>query len=141
VDQVMGYGIQPGGFAPFSLRFGQGQPDIAERFELRLGGETWENDPAAVIYGADALSWTDGSSFDSVGRLVISGEVTNTSEQPAYNLRAIATVFDADERVIGAAFSEVTTQLQPGASTAYAVTLPDLGGEPVNYIISIQGTD
>ncbi|MBW4436549.1 MAG: FxLYD domain-containing protein [Pleurocapsa minor GSE-CHR-MK-17-07R] len=141
VDQVMGYGIQPGGFAPFSLRFGQGQPDIALRFELRLGGETWVNDPAAVIYGADALSWTDGSSYDTVGRLVLSGEVSNTSAEPIYNLRAVATVFDAEERVIGAAFSEVSTQLAPGDSTAYAVTVPDLGGDPVNYIISIQGTD
>jgi hypothetical protein len=34
VDTVMGYGIPPGGFAPFSLRFGQGQPALTTHYEL-----------------------------------------------------------------------------------------------------------
>ena len=72
VDQVMGYGIPPGGFAPFSLRFGQGQPSLATTYTLTLGGEDWQ--PAStepVIYGQNEMTWTDESRFDSFNRLVI----------------------------------------------------------------------
>ena len=40
-DTVMGYDIPPGGFAPFSLRFGGGQPSLATQYELTLGGDDW----------------------------------------------------------------------------------------------------
>lgn len=141
VDTIMGYGIEPGGFAPFSLRFGSGQPSIAEDFMLRLGGDSWHNDPEAVIFGANALEWTDESSFNSDGNLTISGQITNVIAAPVYNLRVFVTVFDDQQRVIGAAWSEVTPQLLAGESANYNLILPELGGDPVNYIVGAQATD
>lgn len=141
IDTIIGYGIEPGGFAPFSLRFGGGQPSIAQDFTLRLGGETWQNDPDAVIYGANALEWTDVSGFNADGNLTISGEITSVKDSSVYNLRVFVTVFDGQQRVIGAAWADVTPQLLAGESVNYSLILPDLGGDPVNYIIGAQATD
>jgi hypothetical protein len=141
VADVMGHGIPPGGFAPFSVRFGQGQPSVATNYVLRLGGEGWQNSPDAMIHSADSLAWTDESRFDDISRLVISGEIENVGDQPVRNLRAIITVFDGAQRVIGAAWADVTPQLLAGETVAYTVTVPELGGDPINYIVNVQGTD
>lgn len=145
VDTVMGHGIPPGGFAPFSLRFGQGQPSIATNFVLHVGSE--EGDGAKVeileegmLIGADELTWTDESSFDELNRLVISGEVTNIGERMARQLRATVTVFNSGQQVIGAAFADLSPgTLAPGESTPFSILLPELGGEPANYIVNVQG--
>jgi hypothetical protein len=141
VDTVMGYGLTPGAFAPFSLRFGQGQPAIAADVVVRVGGTDWQSDPDAVIFGADALDWQDASRFDDQGRLSIEGSVRNSSASSVYNVRAIATIFDEAERVIGTAWADVTPQLRAGETAPYALVVPELGGEPVNYIVVLQATD
>jgi len=144
IDTVMGHGIAPGGFAPFSLRFGQGQPSGAREFLLRIGGEVdgeiWLPDPEARVVGAEALSWTDESTFDELGRLHISGIVTNNGERPVRDLRAIATIFDGAGSVIGAAFLDIEPAvLAAGEEAPFALMLPELGGDPVNYIVTVQG--
>lgn len=144
VDMVMGHGIPPGGFAPFSLRFGQGQPSIASDFVLNVGSE---EDGAQVeileegaLIGAGELAWTDESSFDQLNRLVIDGEVTNTGERMARQLRATVTVFNTAQQVIGAAFADLSPgTLAPGETTGFSLLLPELGGEPANYIVNVQG--
>ena len=143
VDIVMGLGIPPGGFAPFSLRFGQGQPSIAAEFLLRVGNEPEgaqvEILPDDALIGAGDLNWTDGSSFDNLERLVISGEITNTGERLSRQLRVTVTVFDTAQHVIGAAFSDLSPgSLAPGETTSFSILLPDLGGEPANYIVNVQ---
>lgn len=138
VDTIMGAGIPPGGFAPFSLRFGGGQPSTTATFVLTLGKE-WLPEPVTII-GPEALSWTDSFAYDIDGRLVISGQVTNTGSVTARALQAIATVFDPAQNVIGAAFADVSpTALAAGETGAFTITLPEIGGEPVNYIVSVQG--
>jgi hypothetical protein len=144
VDTVMGLGIPPGGFAPFSLRFGQGQPSIASDFLLRVGTE--EEDVVIEILeegsliGAGELSWTDESSFDELTRLIIDGEVTNTGERTARQLRATVTVFNTAQQVIGAAFTDLSPgTLAPGETSSFSILLPELGGEPANYIVNVQG--
>jgi hypothetical protein len=146
VDIVMGHGIPPGGFAPFSLRFGQGQPSIASEFLLRIGNEPESGQVEmlgeAALIGAGELTWTDESSFDNLERLVISGEVSNNGGRLARQLRATVTVFDAAQHVIGAAFSDLSPgSLPPGETTAFSILLPDLGGEPANYIVNVQGLE
>jgi hypothetical protein len=144
VDTVMGHGIPPGGFAPFSLRFGQGQPSIASEFVLRIGSDeadapigTLED---AALIGAGELAWTDQSSFDELNRLVIDGAVTNSGERSARQLRATVTVFNTAQQVIGAAFADLSPgTLAPGETTAFSILLPELGGEPANYIVNVQG--
>jgi hypothetical protein len=141
VDQVMGHGIPPGGFAPFSLRFGQGQPSLALTYSLTLGGEAWQpTNP--VIYGQNEMTWTDESHFDSFSRLVVSGSVTNISDHEIREPRAIITVFDSAQNVIGAGFGDITPaerELAPGETATFEITLPELGGDPENYIVNVQG--
>lgn len=139
VDVVMGHGIPPGGFAPFSLRFGGGQPAQAAGYQVLLGKD-WTPVGDSALYGADALAWTDESSFDGFGRLLVRGEVTNVSDQPVRDARATVTVFDSAQNVIGAGFADIApAELEPGASTTFEIPLEDVGGEPVNYIVNIQG--
>jgi len=140
VDTVMGYGLPPGGFAPFSLRFGQGEPARTENYELSLGNEAWKPDTQATIIGPDELEWTDESAFTEAGQLVIDGTVTNTSQQAVRDLRAVVTVFDDAQTVIAAGFSDVTpARLSPGETTAFQITVPEMGGTPAHYIVNVQG--
>ncbi|MCB9453553.1 MAG: hypothetical protein H6672_19145 [Anaerolineaceae bacterium] len=140
VDTVMGYGVQPGAFAPFSLRFGQGQPSEAVTYDLVVGGEGWQPDTSSVIYGPDELTWTDESSFTTDGQLIVSGTVTNISTDPVRNVRVVASVFGGAQNVIAAAFSDLPlSPLMPGETVPFQVIMPEMGGEPVNYIVNVQG--
>jgi hypothetical protein len=142
VDQIMGYGIPPGGFAPFSLRFGGGQPSLATIYSVALGGQGWQ--PSAtetVLFGQNEMTWTDESRFDSFNRLIISGTVTNISTANIRQPRATVTVFDSAQNVIAAGFADISApELAPGQTAPFEITLPEIGGEPENYIVNIQGT-
>lgn len=142
VDQIMGYGIPPGGFAPFSLRFGGGQPSLATIYSVALGGQGWDEAASeTVLYGQNEMTWTDESQFDSFNRLIISGTVTNISTQNIRQPRATVTVFDRAQNVIAAGFADVTApELAPGQTAPFEITLPEIGGAPENYIVNIQGT-
>jgi hypothetical protein len=139
-DVPMGYGILPGEFAPFSLRFGQGQPAIARTYTLTLGDGDWQPPPAGVIHGGDVLRWEDESAFNEQGELVISGTVTNTGGQTVRSPRAVVTVFGPDQTVIAARFADLTvTALQPGTAAPFEIIVPELGDQPEEYIVTIQG--
>jgi len=140
VDVVMGLGVPPGGFAPFSLRFGA-RPAGAIDYRLAVGGANWALSADVALVSADALTWTDGSRFDDFGRLVISGIVTNISPDTIQAPRAIATIFDAAGLVIGAGAVDVGTAgtLAPGEDAAFDILIPETGGDPANYIVSVQG--
>ncbi|MBE2267331.1 MAG: hypothetical protein IAE80_03805 [Anaerolinea sp.] len=139
VDQVMGYGIPPGGFAPFSLRFGGGQPSTAASYTVRLGTD-WTPIGEGEIYGAESLTWTDESTFDASNRLIVRGSVTNISDHPITGLRATVTVFDSAQNVIGAVYSDLSpAELEPGASLPFEIPVPEIGGEARNYILNLQG--
>ena len=136
-DTVMGHGIPPGGFAPFSLRFGQGQPAMSRSFELRLGAD-WQPAPATLA-GPEVLSWTDESVLEG-GRLTISGTVTNIGGQTVRAPRAVATVFDVAQTVIAAGFAPADAEtLASGETARYVVGIPEIGGQPANYIVYVQG--
>lgn len=136
-DQVMGHGIPSGSFAPFSLRFGQGQPALGMSYEIRLGAN-WEPS-AATLAPPDALTWTDESVLEG-GRLAISGTVTNVSETPVRAPVAVATVFDSAQTVIAAGFGVADVEvLEAGATARFTVGIPEIGGQPANYIVYVQG--
>jgi len=140
VDTVMGHALAPGGFAPFSLRFGQGVPAGAVRYALTLGGDGWQPGPSNVVYGPDRLDWIDESRFDDFGRLVISGVVTNVGAEPVGDLRAAAAVFDAAGSVIAAGYSDIAAaRLGPNESARFEIVIPEMGGAPALYTVSVQG--
>jgi hypothetical protein len=138
-DTIMGHGIPPGGFAPFSLRFGQGQPSLAVDYRLTVGAG-WQPDTSVRLIGQEALSWTDSFDYDVFGRLIIGGTVTNNGGASVEALRAAVTVFDGAQNVIAAGFSDLDPgTLAPGESAPFEILLPDVGGTPANYIVNIQG--
>lgn len=137
-DVTMGWGIPPGGFAPFSLRFGEGQPAAASQFRITLGGDEWPAESGEVV-GTDRLDWTDEFSFEA-GQLIVRGTVQNISDVPVNDVRATLTVFDNAQNVIGAGFIDVNPPtLAPQAAGEYQIILNDLGGTPANYILNVQG--
>ncbi len=137
-DVVMGYGIPPGGFAPFSLRFGQ-QPALSTGYELSVGSADWHNDPTRHIYGDESLEWTDDSSL-SAGQLTVTGTVHNKGPETVRKLRAVVTVFDAQQRVVAARFTDLNPGiLQADESAPFGVLIPELAGQPANFIVNLQG--
>lgn len=139
VDTVMGYSLPPGGFAPFSLRFGQGQPALTTSYTLMLGSADWNPSPPETVYGSDQLTWTDQSTFTPQGALAIHGTVTNTSAQVVGSPRAVVTVFNSQQNVIAAGFVDVAEQLGAGETASFQLVVPEIGGIPANYIVNVQG--
>ena len=139
MDVPMGYAILPGGFAPFSLRFGQGQPALTASYELIAGAEDWQPDTEAEVYGPDDLSWIDASSFDEDGHLVVSGTVTNIGERLLHSLRVMVTVFDNQQNVIAARFMDLNiSELRPNESTTFDIVVTEIGGDPAQYVVNVQ---
>jgi hypothetical protein len=139
VDVPMAYAVLPGGLAPFSLRFGQGQPALAAYYELLAGSPDWQNQPDTVVYGPGDLSWIDQSTYDENEQLVVSGTVTNIGERLLRRPRATVTVFDAAGNVIAARFAELDAELlRPNESASFRAAIPEIGGEPAQYVVSVQ---
>ena len=140
VDTVMGLALPSGGFAPFSLRFGQGQPVGVTRYTLSLGDATWTPPKMAPLYGSEALTWTHDTKFSSDGSLFIVGQATNKSPDSICATRASVTLFDAKNHVIAAGFADAKlADLPPGATTDYTILISEAGGTPANYIVNVQG--
>ncbi len=140
LDVVMGYAIPPGGFAPFSLRFGGGQPSETVNYSLSIGDAEWQPGEVPTVYGADFLVWTDETSYNQNDQLIVSGTVTNNGEQIVSEARAVVTVFNEARNVIAAGFADVDRLLLPPGETAtYFILVPDIGGAPANYIVNVQG--
>lgn len=137
VDLAMGHAISPGGFAPFSLRFGGGQPEAARGFRVSVGaGEPL----VSTLAEAGSLIWTDNATFEPDNLLTISGEVTNAGGEQVHEVRVVATVFDAAQNVIGAAHATLQPPtLGSGESAPYRIAFAELGGAAVNYIVTVQG--
>lgn len=135
---VMGYAIESGGFAPFSVRFGQGQPVNATRYTVSIGDETYTPQEEQVI-GFPILQWEDGTQTTPEGAVFVTGTVTNTGDNDVLVPRAIATLFDNTGRVIGAAFADTdTTQLGAGETANFNILVSEVGGAPSNYVVNVQ---
>lgn len=138
VDTTMGYGLPPGGYAPFSLRFGQGQPADVTGYTLTLGAPNWQAEEEALA-PADALRWEDASQYSAEGQLFITGTATNVSDAPLRQPLAVATVLDARGRLIGAGFAPLNASaVMPGESADFVILVADPGGTPANYSVQVQ---
>ncbi len=133
-DTTMGHGVPPGGYAPFSLRFGQGQPADASRFTLTL-----DNGPVVeggMLDGRD-LTWSNETILLPEGHLLIEGTVTHIGAAPLTDVIATVTVFDADRRVIAAGFTTLA-DMAPGDSDTFQIRVPELGGDPLDSFVTVQ---
>jgi len=139
VDVVMGYTLRPETFLPFSLRFGQGQVEGATRYGVVVGSDDWNPDEILAIIGEEQFDWTDESNFNDAGQLFITGSITNNSLEDARDTKIIVTVFDDKQKVIAAAFHDVQPAIfEAGDTTDYSLLVPDVGGTPVTYILTVQ---
>ena len=138
LDEVMGYAIPPEGFAPFSLRFGQGTRG-AETFSLSLLAPPL--DPAwPSVIGAEALRWEDASQTAQDGALFITGRVVNEGAPLLRQALAVATVFSPEGRVVGAGFAPVSPDvLAQGQEGQFTILISELGGVADRYIVNVQG--
>jgi hypothetical protein len=138
-DQARGHFIESGGFAPFGVRFGAGQPDAASGYRLALA-QGWEPVPEPGFISAPGLAWDDAIVRNAAGDYVVEGTVTNTTDATVSGLVAVATLFDASGAVTGVDFAPVAPPtLPPGASGVFAVLVQDTGADPVNYALAVQG--
>lgn len=140
-DVVMGHAVLPGGFGPFSLRFGQGQPPDARTFRVLVGGDGWAptTDSAPQIIGGEALTWREEWSLTDDNQLLIEGSVTNAGTLPAVAPLATITAFDADNRIIATGFRQINAEtIAPGDTQPYTLILPELGGIPAAVLVNIQ---
>lgn len=139
VDVVMGYTLRPETFLPFSLRFGQGQVEGATRYGVVVGNDEWNPDEVLEIIGEEQFDWTDESNFNDTGQLFITGTITNNSLDDARDTKIIVTVFDDNQQVIASAFHDVQPAIfEAGETTDYNLLVPDVGGAPVTYILTVQ---
>lgn len=137
LDAVMGYAVEAGGFAPFSIRFGQGQPLDTVRYTLSLNSE--EATPHETLITAPALEWSAETQFNAEGALFVTGTVRNISREDVRAPRAIATIFDERGRVIAAGFAEADEAvLRASEETTFAVLMSELGGQPANFVVTVQ---
>jgi len=139
IDTTMGLALPSGGFAPFSLRFGQGQPVNATNYTLFVGTEDWQPQAVAAVVGLESLTVTDERSYDANNVLQISGEITNNNDHAIQQVQVILTVFDDRQRVIAARFMDISPAiLQPEATANYMISVPEIGGTPASYIVNVQ---
>ena len=138
-NTVMGHGIQPDQYAPFSVRFGQGQAPTATQYQVILGSDGGQPRTIDVI-GEPQLQWSDETQFTADGDLFVTGTVRNTGDVAVHSLRAVATIFDEGGRVIGAAFADLEVEsLARDQSAPFTILVSDLGGTPANYVVNVQG--
>jgi len=138
IDSILGHAILPGGFAPFGLRFGQGQPLNAISYRVAVEGATPPEGLEPIVSG-DQLEWTDEFEFASDGQIFISGIVQNIGGVAVRDTLLMATVFDEVGQVIGVgwASADIST-IQADTESSYVILVSDLGGVPANYIVNAQ---
>lgn len=136
IDMTMGHALLPGGFAPFSLRFGQGQPADTVSYTLTAGEGNISTDVAIV--GSERLAWDYETVPAPEGQVYVAIDVTGTGDRPVRDLRAVVTAFDASGQLIGAGFAESEDALAPGDTTDLTVLLAEMGGVPVTYEVNVQ---
>lgn len=134
-DRTMGYVLQPGGYMPFSLRFGAGKPPEANRFSVNIGTGEALNRPVDDT----SITWFDNSTITAEGHLLITGTATNNGTQTLYDPLAVVTVFDNAGRVVAAGFTPIVEGAFPAGDNAdFSLRIQELGGSPTNYIVSLQ---
>lgn len=141
-DASMGHGIAAQGFAPFSLRFGEGRPPDLAAFSVMLGDDAWQATfaDAEFIQGGDSLTGVSNTSLSASGQLTVEGTISNNGTQAISEVLVVITVFDDQQRVIAGRFFPVSeTPLAPGDTIDYAVLIPELGGNPSDFIVELQG--
>jgi hypothetical protein len=136
-DDTMGYSLPSGGTAPFSVRFGEGQPNEATRFQITVGAGT----PLTRQVNHDGLQWQEREiALTDNGHQIITGEIVNQSGVTLYDPQLIVTVFGAGDVIIGTGFITFHDgAFEPEASAPVIMRIQDLSGTPTSTLLTLQG--
>ena len=122
---------------PFALLFTEPPSDFSHHQVVALSGVT------VAHWGHNYLDLTielDHGEASSERVYVVTGQVRNTGQYEAEQIRIVVTAYDAEGRVVGIRRANPETQtLGVGESSPFGVSLSSLGGQVVTHTVQVQG--
>ena len=125
------------GKMPFALLFTEPLPGFSHHQVVALSGVT------VAHWGRNYMDLTIESDHGEASGervYVVTGQVRNTGQYDAEQIRMVVTAYDAEGRVVGIRRGSPETQtLGVGESSPFRVSLSPLGGQVVTYTVQVQG--
>jgi LysM repeat protein len=122
---------------PFALLFTEPPSGFSHHQVVALSGV------AVAHWGRNYMDLTIESDRGEVSgerAYVVTGQVRNTGQHDAEQIRMVVTAYDAEGRVVGIRRGSPETQtLGIGESSPFRVSLSSLGGQVVTYTVQVQG--
>jgi hypothetical protein len=139
-DVIPGDILPAGDTTPFTLRFRNGKPPQAVRYELQASARNAEYNLSNYIPQAGFIKGNEEAKYNLQGFLTVSGDIVNSTQQPAKFIRVTVTVFDDQNRVVGAESAFVQKpELLPGEVSKYEVTFFQLAGNANRFVTKVEG--
>jgi hypothetical protein len=139
-DVIPGDILAAGATTPFTLRFRNGKPAQTVRYELQVSARNAEYNLSNYIPPEGFIKGNENALYNNQGFLTVSGDVVNSTKQPAKFIRVTVTVYDEQNRVVGAesAFLQ-KSELLPGEVSKYEVTFYQLAGNANRFVTKVEG--
>jgi LysM repeat protein len=122
---------------PFALLFIEPPSDFSYHQVVALSGVT------VAHWGRNYMDLTiesDRGEASGERAYVVTGQVRNTGQYDAEQIRIVITTYDAEGQVVGVRRGGPETQtLGVGESSPFRVSLSPLGGQVVTYTVQVQG--
>lgn len=139
-DVIPGDIIPAGGSTPFTLRFRNGKPSQTVRYELQASARNAEYNLSNYIPQEGFIKGNENALYNAQGFLTVSGDIVNSTKQPAKFIRVTVTIFDEQNRVVGAESAFVQKpELLPGEVSKYDVTFYQLAGNASRFVTKVEG--
>jgi murein DD-endopeptidase MepM/ murein hydrolase activator NlpD len=122
---------------PFALLFTEPPSSFSHHQVETLSGVTVDH------WGRNYVDLTvelDRGETSGERAYVVTGQVKNTGQHDAEQIRIVVTAYDAEGRVVGVRRGSPETQtLGMGESSPFRVSLSSLGGQVVTHTVQVQG--
>lgn len=122
---------------PFALLFAEPPSDFSHHQVVALSGVT------VAHWGRNYMDLTIESDHGEASGervYVVTGQVRNTGQHDAEQIRIVVAAYDAEGQVVGVRRGSPETQtLGVGELSPFRVSLSPLGGQVVTYTVQVQG--
>jgi LysM repeat protein len=129
--------IPNGGKMPFALLFTERPSNFSHHQVTALGGV------AIAHWGRNYMDLTiesDHGEASGERAYVVTGQVRNTGQYDAEQIRIVVTAYDAEGQVVGVRRGSPETQtLGVSESSPFRVSLSSLGGQVITHTVQVQG--
>ncbi|MCC7451257.1 MAG: hypothetical protein IT324_27860 [Anaerolineae bacterium] len=126
--------------AAFSVRFQNGRPSQAVRYELQAAARNAAYAIKTHLGNDSFLLGNDKAVYNAGGFLTVGGDVVNKTKGPAHFIKATVILYDDQQRVVGTDSAFLSKpDLLPGEAGHFEVTFYEVAGNAVRYVISIEG--